>query len=103
MTVTALLLALAVYPLLEEWLFRGMLLRELDQRFLKWRGWRTNLAVSILFGLAHAVAWPISHAAAVVLPSLLFGWLWQRYQRLWLCVAVHAACNVVPLIFPVAW
>jgi uncharacterized protein len=45
------------------------------------------------FAATHLWAWPLSHAAAVFLPSLLFGWVWQRWHKLWLCTVVHAACN----------
>lgn len=95
MTTEAWLLALLIYPLLEEWIFRGVLLRWCDERWPRWRGWRTNLGVSLLFGLAHAWVWPWTHAVAVVIPSLALGWLMQRYGRLSLCVAVHGALNAV--------
>lgn len=95
MSVTAFLLTVAVYPMLEEYLFRALLLREADSRFVQWRGWRTNLAVSVLFGLAHLFAWPVMHAAAVILPSLFFGFLWQRYQRWWLCSLAHGMANLI--------
>ena len=89
------LFGLLVYPVLEELVFRAGLLRWADGRWPRWRGWRTNLTVSVVFGLAHAWAWPWMHAVAVVAPSFVLGWLMQRYRSLALCVAVHAAFNAV--------
>ncbi len=93
------LASLLVYPLLEELVFRAGLLHWADARWPLWRGWRTNLGVSLLFGLAHAWAWPWIHALAVVLPSLALGWLMQRHGRLAWCVLLHSAFNAVHLMF----
>ena len=102
MAFAPLLLGLVAYPLLEEWVFRGVLLREADERWPKWRGWRTNLAVSLLFGAAHIPAWPLVHAGAVVFPSLVLGGVWQRYRRLWMCVALHCGANACAYLSPLA-
>ncbi len=91
----SLLLCLLVYPLLEEYIFRANLLHWLDMRLPGWRGWKTNVVVSSLFAVAHLWAWPPLHCIAVFFPSLALGWLWQRYQKLWLCVAVHATFNAI--------
>lgn len=87
--------ALVLYPLLEEIIFRAGLLSWADKHWTQWRGWRTNLGVSLLFGLAHAWAWPWAHAAAVLVPSLVLGWLMQRYGRLSICVLTHSAFNAL--------
>jgi len=92
------LATLLVYPLLEETIFRGGLLPWADRRWPHWRGWRSNLGVSLLFGLAHAWAWPWAHALAVVLPSLALGWLMQRSGRLLWCVLLHAVFNAIGLL-----
>ncbi len=97
--VVGLFLGLLVYPFLEECLFRAGLLHWLDRRWAALRGWRTNAMVSVLFAVAHLWAWPLGHAAAVFFPSLLFGWVWQRSQKLWLCTLVHAACNAAGYLF----
>ncbi len=95
MTAWGWLAALLIYPFLEELVFRAGLLQWADEKWPQWRGWRTNLGVSVLFGLAHVWAWPLTHAAAVVIPSLVLGWLMQRYHRLSICVVVHSAFNAV--------
>ena len=94
-TAFGLLLGLLIYPLLEECVFRFGLLQWADSRWPAWRGWRTNAAVSLIFAALHLWAWPWLHAVAVFFPSLLFGAIWQRTQKLWLCVAAHSACNAV--------
>jgi uncharacterized protein len=89
------LLRLLVYPLLEEYVFRAGLLHWLNMRFPALKGWRTNIFVSAIFAIAHLWTWPLLHGLAVFFPSLIFGWIWQRYQKLWLCVLVHAAFNAI--------
>ena len=104
MSASAWLLALLAYPLLEELVFRAGLLRWLDAKWLvklpavlgRWVGWQpwiNNILTSLVFGLAHALTWPISHAVAVFVPSLFLGWLWQRYRSVLVCFTVHAAMN----------
>jgi membrane protease YdiL (CAAX protease family) len=86
---------LFLYPLLEEIIFRAGLLRWADGHWPQWRGWRTNLGVSILFGAAHLWSWPWTHAVAVVIPSLALGWLMQRFGRLSICVVTHSVFNAM--------
>ena len=103
-----LLLALFVYPLLEELVFRYGLLAWLDGRlsdrskYLARRKWTHNAAVRVVFAAAHALFNPTltgaSHAVLVFFPSLVLGYVWQRYENLWLCVALHGAMNGVYLL-----
>jgi hypothetical protein len=88
-------MAVVVFPLLEEVVFRWGLLDWLDRRRRAWPPLANNAAVSLLFGLAHGAAWGVAHAAAVVLPSLLLGLVWQRWRSLWRCVLLHAGLNAV--------
>lgn len=92
------LLSLLVYPILEEYVFRANLLQWLDTRLARWRGWLTNVIVSLVFSLAHLWVWPLMHCVAVFFPSLVFGWLWQRNQKLWICVVTHAIFNASGLL-----
>jgi membrane protease YdiL (CAAX protease family) len=97
---TPLLLALVVYPLLEEYVFRrqGMTLAA------RWRpGWpplAVNAVVSAAFAMAHAFAWPLPHAAAVFVPSLVLGVVFQRTRRWEACAVLHAAMNALWLALP---
>ncbi|WP_092117703.1 JDVT-CTERM system glutamic-type intramembrane protease MrtJ [Desulfonatronum thiosulfatophilum] len=89
---------LTIMALAEELLFRGliqqfMLRRPLFQHRL---GPLTlaNVAASILFVLAHLVAQPPLWAAAVFIPSLIFGWIWDRHGRVVPCTMVHFWYNL---------
>lgn len=95
---TQMLLYALIFPALEEVVFRWGLLAYLDQSFQRLRGLRANVLVSACFGLAHLWAWPWTHALAVFLPSMLLGWVWQRWGKLWVCILVHALMNLVYLI-----
>jgi membrane protease YdiL (CAAX protease family) len=86
----AVLLVLA--PVIEELLFRAGLQETLLRRGLRplW----ANLATSLAFGLLHGLtrSWPL--AAAVLLPSLVLGRVYQGNRRLEPVVALHAAMNL---------
>lgn len=77
-------LLLLVYPVLEELVFRLGLqewLTEKDWGRRHWCGFsRANAVTSILFVLAHCWAHPPLWALAVLPPSLLFGWSYQRWN-----------------------
>lgn len=82
---------LAALP--EEWYFRAYFMTRLG------RNWRANLAASLLFSLLHGLThgWPA--AIRVFLPSLFFGWLYQRTGDLILLVLVHALSNLLFVMF----
>lgn len=77
----------------EEWFFRAYFMTRIRQ------GWRANLLTSVLFSLLHGLTqgWPA--AVRVFLPSLFFGWLYQRTRDLPLLILVHALSNLVYVIF----
>lgn len=90
----------AVQPLLEELVFRGVLqgltLETLARqgRPLRWGPLTlANVLVSLAFVLLHLRAQPLAWALAVLGPSLLLGWLRERYASVWPCVLVHAVYN----------
>jgi membrane protease YdiL (CAAX protease family) len=86
----ALLLVLA--PVIEELIFRAGLQETLLRR--GWRPWPANLLTTLAFVLLHGFtrSWPL--AAAVLLPSLVLGRLYQGTRRLGPVVALHAAMNL---------
>jgi membrane protease YdiL (CAAX protease family) len=86
----AVLLVLA--PVIEELLFRAGLQETLLRRGLRplWANLATTLAFALLHGLTRS--WPL--AAAVLLPSLLLGQVYQGSRRLAPVVALHAAMNL---------
>ena len=93
-----LLLLAGLYPLLEEWLFRGLL----QPQLLTYRPLRTrlvgltgaNLLTSLLFGAVHLITQPPLWAAAVIVPSLVFGAFRDRYQSVVPAIILHSFYNL---------
>jgi membrane protease YdiL (CAAX protease family) len=99
--------------LMEESIFRGVILPHLMLRF---RFWKANVLQAILFGLAHLV-FPLGHrvsgqataseAAAeaasllifTTIGGLVFGYLYYRTGSLWTAVFAHLTDNVIGLFF----
>ena len=90
-----------VSPLLEEILFRGLLLKELSG-LLPW--WSANLLTSFLFVGIHLPFWlshggvtgmVLSNAAGVLIFSLVAGWLYLRSSSIWPPLFAHIANNSV--------
>ena len=85
-----------VLPLLEEWVFRGLLqgqlLRLLKGRRLGCVSW-ANWCVSGAFVAVHFMTQPAAWALAVALPSLVLGHLRERLGSAWPGVLVHAYFN----------
>lgn len=85
-----------VYPVLEEIVFRG-LVQEQMQRLLRGRMLGplsgANITTSVVFTalhfLYHAPAW----AAAVLIPSLLFGYFKDKSGHLAIPIALHVFYN----------
>ena len=84
-------LLLAAVP--EEWFFRGYFMTRVG------RGWRANLVTSLLFSLIHGLIYGWVAAVQVFLPSLFYGWLYQRTKDLPLLILVHALSNVIFVMF----
>ena len=90
--------------LLEELVFRFLVQESLNRALndasiapgLSW----ANLATSILFALLHLVSHPPLWALSVFLPSLIFGWAWDRYRNLIPCWALHFFYNLLYFIRP---
>lgn len=92
-----LLLAL-VYPVLEEIVFRGLIQGSLSQRLAAWRRGpvsKANLLTSLLFAVLHGFSHPPLWAAAVFIPSLVFGHFRERHGGLTSPILLHAFYNGV--------
>lgn len=94
-----LVIGVLVAPVLEEIVFRGGVQEAL---------WRApvgrlrlgpltiaNVLTSILFALAHALVRQQPAALIVGLPSLVFGWAYDRHRQLLPPVAAHAGYNAL--------
>ena len=81
------LLGCAIAPVVEEMLFRGIILRGFLQRYDRAQAiWGSAL----LFGLAHLNIYQF--VAALVLGAVS-GWLYERSRSLVPCIALHSAYN----------
>ncbi len=93
MTIASFLL---LQPVAEELAFRGAL----QGRLLR-RGWTwqigpvsaANLATTCLFVLAHLLVQSVSWAVAVAAPSLVFGYLRERFSSVLPPIAMHSLYN----------
>jgi ABC-2 type transport system permease protein len=75
-----------VAPIFEEWLFRGLLYRNLRQNW----GIVTSVAIStLLFTAIHPMASSLGVLTLAVVTALVF----ERTGRLWASMAVHAGYN----------
>lgn len=96
----ALLKLLVIAPAVEEAFFRGVVQATLLGRTdALGRPVAANLITALLFGAAHLLAAPALHAAAVVLPALAIGALYQRQRSIAACALAHAAFNTFYLLW----
>ena len=95
------LLAAFVSPLLEEVLFRGLLLKELSALLPRWRA---NLVTSLLFAGIHLPFWlshggvnltMLANTAGVLVFSVVAGWLYLRTASVWPPWVAHVANNLM--------
>lgn len=87
-----------IYPLIEELLFRGVLqgwLRERPSLLRRRFGLSdANLLTSVVFTALHFLAHPPLAAAAVIVPSLIFGHFRDRHGNLCAPILLHVYYNV---------
>ncbi len=81
----------------EEWFFRAYLMPRIG------RGLGANLLTSLLFSLLHGLTRGPIIGLQVFLPSVFFGWCYQRSGNLTLVVLVHALSNLVFVLFLAQW
>jgi uncharacterized protein len=74
-------------PILEEMLFRGVILRSFLTQYPRWIAIAGSAA---LFGLAHLNLYQFIVGAVL---GALTGWLYERTRSLLPCIALHAAYN----------
>jgi len=81
------LLVCLIAPVVEEMLFRGIILRSFLHQYERQRSIWGSAA---LFGAAHLNVYQF---AAALLVGALSGWLYERGRSLLPCIALHAAFN----------
>ncbi len=97
------LIIVLVSPILEEIVFRGGLQARLfDQpRLARSFGAKfgagvsyANIMTSLIFAVFHALSQPLLWAAAVFIPSLVFGWARDRTGSVFPGMVLHAWYNL---------
>lgn len=87
----------AIYPVLEEYVFRGALQVALLKKDIMRRSASgisiANVITSILFAAMHLFNQPPLWATLVFFPSLAFGWLRDRYNNIHASIVLHMSYN----------
>lgn len=84
------------YPIAEEIAFRGLIQESVHQYVRPWHWQRISLAnviTSLLFTGMHFFYHPPQWAAAVIIPSLVFGFFKDKYQSLAPPILLHLFYN----------
>lgn len=81
----------------EEWFFRGYLLRRAGM------GFRGNIIVSLGFSILHGISQNIITAFLVFLPSLGYGWVYQKTNNIYLVILLHSISNLIFLLYLREW
>ena len=80
-------------PLLEELVFRGLLLRGLLNN--KVNPWFAIVLVALLFGAAHLNPWQFVGAGFL---GIILGFVYWRTKDLWICIYLHFLNNTISFI-----
>ena len=91
------LMLIIIYPVLEEFVFRGLVLGWLNERLARRRFGLlsyANLLTSVLFVAVHFIAQPWYWALLVFFPSLVFGYLKERHNSLISPIILHSTYNL---------
>lgn len=91
-SVAAVLAVCVMAPLLEEMLFRGIVLRGFLQRYARWQA---IFLSALLFGAAHMNIYQFVVGFAM---GCVLGWLYERTRSLIPCIVLHAAYNGATLL-----
>jgi membrane protease YdiL (CAAX protease family) len=75
-------------PVLEEGLFRGIILRGFLERY---KPWKAVVLSAAFFSIAHFNIWQLPASFAV---GLFMGWVYYRTRSLLLCMSLHSFHNL---------
>jgi uncharacterized protein len=78
-------------PVIEETLFRGVIMHGLMKNY---RSWYSILLSGILFSLFHLNPWQMTYTFFL---GIFLGWLMVRTRSLPLCILAHAINNIIVL------
>jgi len=85
--IASMIAACVLAPVLEEMLFRGIVLRGFLKQYSRWQA---IFGSAILFGAAHMNIYQFLVGIAM---GTVLGWLYERTRSLIPCIALHAAYN----------
>ncbi|MCW9014351.1 MAG: CPBP family glutamic-type intramembrane protease [Gammaproteobacteria bacterium] len=93
---TAALATLVLTALPEEWFFRSYFMMRIERAGLQ--PYQANIITSLFFALLHlpAQGW---FGLSVFIPSLIYGWIFQRTKDIVLVILLHALSNIVFFIY----
>ncbi len=81
-------------PVLEEFIFRGLLQSALAHAWGHERRWRIILCAAFVFSLIHTgMPWQV--LPPLFLLGVFLGYLYERTGSLWPCIAAHAGFNAL--------
>ena len=96
---TVFLGSVILYPVIEELAFRGFMQSWLLERPV-WKTFvvpgisRANILTSFMFAALHLFNQPLLWAALIFAPSLVFGYLRERFDAVTPCIVVHVWYNL---------
>lgn len=99
-SINYILSTLLLTALPEEWFFRAYFMSRLQQllkTFIYYK-WIANILTSLLFALVHLPNQGL-FGLTVFLPSLFFGWLYQKHKDIVLVICIHTLFNLVYFVF----
>jgi membrane protease YdiL (CAAX protease family) len=87
---------LMLVPTAEEMFYRGVLQSYLKKKTdYKILGITlANVAVSVIFALSHVPVWGVMHSALVFIPSLVFGFMFDRTGKIIYPLIIHSVYNM---------
>lgn len=90
------LIVVLLAPVAEELFFRGVVQSWLKIRFNGQFAFITyaNIITSFIFAVIHIPYWGIFHALLVFLPSLIFGFLYDKTGKIHYSVILHIFYNL---------
>lgn len=89
-------LSIFIYPILEEIVFRGQLQAFLLRYKVRFLGLSlANLITSVVFSALHLLYQAPLWAIAIFVPSLIFGFFYDRYQSVIPSILLHIYYNAI--------
>ena len=88
-SVGSIVMACVLAPVLEEMMFRGVILRSFLRQYSRWTA---IVGSAVVFGIAHLNIYQF--VVALVL-GVFSGWLYERTRSLLPCIALHGSYNSV--------